>query len=99
MVNTQQSLYEQIPNIQKKIALKNIRMTSATRDRYLLYAFGWISMRTTCHLGLCPVYTFNGSNSKQHDAQDGQDNRMELAYCSKVLITGGQCVKIIPIFS
>jgi hypothetical protein len=35
-------------------------MTPAVRDWYLLYAFGWISMRTTRHLGFCPVYTFNG---------------------------------------
>jgi hypothetical protein len=24
----------------------------------LLYTFGWISMRTTCRLEFCPVYTF-----------------------------------------
>ncbi len=34
-------------------------MTPAVGDRYLLYAFGWISMRMTCHLVFCPVYTFN----------------------------------------
>ncbi len=48
--------------MQKEITPKNNRMTPAVRDRYLLYAFGWISMRTTCCLGFCPVYTFNGFN-------------------------------------
>ncbi len=55
----QKSLYKQIPNIQKKITPNNVTMTPAIGNRYLLYVFGWISMRTTCHLGFCSVYTFN----------------------------------------
>jgi hypothetical protein len=34
-------------------------MTPAIGNRYLLYAFGWISMRTKYQLGFCLVYTFN----------------------------------------
>ncbi len=44
-----------MPNIQKEITPKNIMLTPAVGDKYLLYAFGYISMRTTCRLGLCPV--------------------------------------------
>ncbi len=31
---------------------------------YMLYAFGWFFLRKTCCLGFCPVYTFNGQNTK-----------------------------------
>jgi hypothetical protein len=48
--------------MQKEITPKNNRMTPAVPDSYLLYAFGWISMGTTCRLEFCPVYTFNGFN-------------------------------------
>ncbi len=58
---------KKILNIQKEITPKNIMMTPAGRDKYLLYAFGWISMRTTCHLGFCLVYTFNGFNIRKED--------------------------------
>jgi hypothetical protein len=42
-------------------------MTPAVRGRYLLYAFGWIYVRTTCRLGFCPVYTFNARNAHKQN--------------------------------
>ncbi len=49
----------QSSNIQKETTPKNIKVTPAVWDRYLLYAFGWISMKTACRLGFCLVSTFN----------------------------------------
>ncbi len=48
----------------EKTTPRNIKVAPAVRDRYLLYAFGLISIKTTCRLGFCPVSTFNGQDQR-----------------------------------
>jgi hypothetical protein len=55
-------------------------MTPAVRGRYLLYAFGWIYVRTTCRLGFCPVYTFNGLSSASTELGNTYEVYIQLQY-------------------
>ncbi len=45
---------------------ENNQVTPAVWDRYILYAFGWIYMKTTCRLGFWLVSTFNGLNEQPY---------------------------------